>query len=297
MANELLKKKATDILTDSARDYLTAKITLPLGDPALKKVHTNQWLFTDLPEEFALKYWEDIANALNAGESRYAGYVLNRWYIESVTIDVDAKGKAEMQLGLNAFASSTGEYSESRVAFEKAYRDATSQNTTTSSAKNSTSSTKTKSNAIASNDTALIKDNYVKKYNIPKEVVNAVTKACKWKKTDKDKAYAWYQWMDNNVGYDKYYDHVYNPDQVIRRGKGNCVDNSRTYRMGCLAMGIKCNYVKGFSCCAETCANHQWNKVYINGKGITVDCGRTCASWGSHWGNCSGGTQETTSSW
>ena len=290
--------KAKELITNSARDYLTAKLRLPLGNPALKQVHTNQFLFTDLPKEFALENWETIANVLNSRDTRFAGYTVNRWYIEGTTIDVDVKSnKAEMSIDVNAFATSTGSYAEGRKSFEKAYQDAVSNNSS-SSTNSSTSSTKKKTNAVASSDTELIKEKWVKKYNIPSTVVNAVKKACKGKKTDKDKAYAWYRWMDDNVGYDFYFDHVYNPDQVIRRGKGNCVDNSRTYRMGCLAMGIKCNFVKGSSCCCSEGrrVGHQWNKVYINGKGITVDCGRSMASWNSHWGSCSG-TTETVNSW
>lgn len=293
-SNDKAVEKATakKLITDSARDYLTAKITLPLGNPALKQLHTNMFLFTALPEEFRLKNWETIANALNSEDTRFADYQVNRWYVEGITINVEAQGKAEMSIDLNAFASSTTEFAEGRKSFEKAYADATTKNTSTNN-----SSTKKTTNAVKTADNSLIKDKYVKSYSIPTAVVNAVKKACKGKKTDKDKAYAWYKWMDNNVGYDYYFEHLYNPDQVIKRKKGNCVDNSRTFRLGCLAMGIKCNFVQGKSCCSGgECAGHQWNKVYINGKGVTVDCGRSNASWGSHWGNCSS-TKETSTSW
>ena len=300
MGSEIEIVKAKEVLSESARSYLTSRITIPLGNPALKNVHTNQFLWTELPSEFLLENWETIAEAYQSKETRYqgsanSGYTVNRWYVEGVNITVDASsGKAEMQLDLNAFPSSAKEYTQGYKALMDEY-----QNTYNKQANSggNTSSGKNKTNAVANKDTALIKDANVKKYSIPSAVVNAVKKACKGKTSDKDKAYAWYKWMDANVGYDSYTDHLYSPEQVINRKKGNCVDNSRVFRLGCLAMGIKCNFMKGWSCCAETCAHHQWNKVYINGKGIEVDCGRTMASWGGHWGSCSGGTSETSSSW
>ena len=58
-------------------------------------------------------------------------------------------------------------------------------------------------------------------------------------------------------------------------------------------MGIKCNFVQ------NTCTryNHQYNKVYLNGKGIIVDCGRGDASWGSNWDGHSSCGKETSTSW
>jgi hypothetical protein len=298
--NNLKKSEALKKIVEHNRDYLKLDLTLPLGDTALKEVHTNQWLFTDLPAEFDLLNWTVIAKALNSNVNRWEGYVENRWYIESVDISVDAGGKAEMKLGLNAFASNYNTYSDAYKSFEKAYTDATTQ-TTTSTTKSddgkTTSSAKNTSNAVT-NKTSVINEEWVKKYSIPSIIVNKIKEVCKVGNTDEQNVKAWFKWMDAHINYIYYTNHQHDYAWQMSHGGGNCVDNSRMFRAGCLALGVKCTYVHGFSCCAGgECANHQFNKVYLNGKGIIVDTGRKNASWGSHWGSCSGGTSETTTSW
>ena len=108
----LLRKLALDKIFEHNRDYLKLDITIPLGNKALKQVHTNQWLFTNLPKDFDLANWTILAKALNSSANRYEGYVKNRWYIESNDITVNANGKAEMKLGLNAFASTHSTYAQ-----------------------------------------------------------------------------------------------------------------------------------------------------------------------------------------
>ena len=149
----LLKKLALEKMVEHNRDYLKLDITLPLGNKSLKKVHTNQWLWTELPSEFDLANWTILAKALNSNTNRYQGYVKNRWYIESNDITVNANGKAEMKLGLNAFASSLSSYSKEFRDLSKAYTDATTKKTTTTSASKKTT------NAISSGD--LIKQDWV----------------------------------------------------------------------------------------------------------------------------------------
>ena len=197
-----------------------------------------------------------------------------------------------MKLSLNAFASSYNAYSEAYKGYEKAYTDATSSSTskTTSASKNTT-------NAVT-NKTSVINEEWVKKYSIPSIIVNKIKEVCKVGNTDEQNVKAWFKWMDAHINYIYYTDHQHDYDWQIRHGGGNCVDNSRMFRAGCLALGVKCNYLKSGSCCCTHggTVGHQFNKVYLNGKGITVDCGRDNASWGSHWGNCSG-IYETTESW
>ena len=288
--SEALKK-----IHEHNRDFLSLKITIPLGNKALKNVHTNQWLFTDLPREFDLANWTVIADALNANTNRYEGYVQNRWYIEGVDVNVDVKGKAEMTLTLNAFASSYQSYTEASREMQNAYSDAVKRLNQNNN--NSTSASKKKTNAVTT-QSVLNKTN-IKKYKIPKAVYSKAEQICKGKRTDYDKAYAIYKWMDAHIGSEFYYDHKYSEAQVLSRGKGNCVDNSRLYRAFCLSVGLKCNFVKNTcTCCANgKQVNHQYNKVYINGKGKIVDCGRTNASWGSNWGGHANCGRETTVSW
>ena len=291
---ELIKKsESLKKVTEHARDYLTLTLTIPLGNKALKKVHTNQWLFTDLPKEFDLANWTILADALNANANRYEGYVKNRWYIEAVDISVEAGGKAEMKLTLNAFASSQTPYSEAMRDMRNAYTDAKNKQNNNNNNNNNANN----SNSVT-NKTSVINESNVKKYSIPDKIVNKIKSLCKLSNTDEANVKAWFNWMNDNVDWWEYTDHRYSEETVMSQGGGNCVDNSRLFRMGCLALGLKCNYVQGKSCCSGgECANHQWNKVYINGKGIEVDTGRQSASWGSHWGSCSGSITETDSSW
>ncbi len=287
----LLKKLALEKMVEHKRDYLKLDITLPLGNKSLKKVHTNQWLWTELPSEFDLANWTILAKALNSNTNRYQGYVKNRWYIESNDITVNANGKAEMKLGLNAFASSLSSYSKEFRDLSKAYTDATTKKTTTTSASKKTT------NAISSGD--LIKQDWVKKYSIPSIIVDKIKSICKESNTEEANVRAWHQWMDAHVQWQDYNDSKKSMQQIINDGKGNCCDNSRMFRYGCLALGVKCRYMKGTSCYqnGHYASGHQWNIVYFkSGKKVVVDNGRDSASWGSHWGGCSS-TWETDESW
>ena len=283
-AKLIAKSEALKKITEHNRDYLSLTLTIPLGNTALKKVHTNQWLFTNLPKEFDLANWTIIADALNSATNRYSGYVKNRWYIEAVDINVDSGGKAEMKLTLNAFASSISSYSQNVRDMQKAYTSAKSNQNKTNKNAN-----KNKSKAVTTKQSVL-NQKWIKKYKISSAVVKQVEKVCTPKQSDWKNVKAWFHWMDDNVSWVYYENHQRSEEEVLRRGQGNCVDNSRVFRSGCLAMGIKCNYIK------NGCISHQYNKVYIDGKGYIVDCGRQLASWGSHWG--SGGCPvETTESW
>ena len=286
--NNLLKNKALEKLVEHNKDYLKVDVTIPLGNTALKKVHTNQWLWTTLPKEFDLINWTVIAKHLNSTMNRWEPYVKNKWYIESNDITVTADGKAEMKLGLNAFASTFKQYNEDARSIQKAYTDATTKKTTSSS--------KSTSNALANNNGALINESWVKKYNVPSIVVDKIKKCCKQGNTEEQNVRAWHEWMDANVQWEKYDDSQKSMESVINDGRGNCVDNSRVFRAGCLALGVKCRYMKGKGCGGY---GHQWNKVYFsNGKTVIVDNGRGDASWGSHFGQpCSEGEWETDESW
>lgn len=287
------KKAALNLVTASAKDYLTLKITLPLGNPDLKKVHTNQFLFTNLPKNFPLKNWETIANALNSEDTRMAGYTLNRWYVEGTQVSVDVSGKAELTIATNAFASSTQSYSDDMKSFTKAFTDAVKSvnNNSTNPNKNTTSSTKKTTNAVSK--VGVLRMDWINKYNIPRDIYKIAINVCNVKWNDYKNTYQLYKWMDAHIGYDGYFEHKYSPVQVVKRGKGNCVDNSRLFRLLCWCIGVKCNFVQ------NTCTplNHQYNKAYPGGKAVIVDCGRSQASWGSNWGGHASCGKETTTSW
>lgn len=181
------KAEALNKIVEHNRDYLKVDLTLPLGDKCLKKVHTNQWLFTDLPKQFDLTNWTILAQALNANTNRYEGYVENRWYIESNDISVDvASGKAEMKLGLNAFASSYATYADAYKSFERAYNQdsSSSSSTSTSGSGNKTSASKNTTNAVTSGKNTTIKSGWWGTWmeNFVRETVGSETdtlKKCK----------------------------------------------------------------------------------------------------------------------
>ena len=123
----LEKSKAMNEIQDSVRDLIKLSVTIPLGNPVLKNVHTNMFLWTELPQEFDLSNFTTIASALNSTYSRFSGYQLNRWYIEGVTINNDGD-KFTMDLELNPFSSTVSNYRDNYRAFLKAYDDAVNKN-------------------------------------------------------------------------------------------------------------------------------------------------------------------------
>ena len=280
--NNLLKNKALEKLVEHNKDYLKVDVTIPLGNTALKKVHTNQWLWTTLPKEFDLINWTVIAKHLNSTMNRWEPYVKNKWYIESNDITVTADGKAEMKLGLNAFASTFKQYNEDARSIQKAYTDATTKKTTSSS--------KSTSNALASNNGELINKSWVKKYNISSKIVDKVASICKVGASEYDNVRALFKWCDDNLPYEGYGNTRYGAVGTMEHGKGNCCDHAHLFAAMCRCLGVKCNYIHN-PCCGDN--GHVYNIVYLNGKGIIVDTGRDYASWGSHWGNSGCPTEKT----
>jgi hypothetical protein len=279
---QLETAKAKELIQENARKYFTSKVKIPLGNPALKNVHTNQFLWMDLPKEFAVDNWELIAKVLNGSSTRFSGvdYVNTRWYIEGCTIDVDVSGKAEMSLDLNAFASSTSEFTADYRSYKKAYDDVVNK-----ASSNNNSSTKKKTNAVTNtnnNNGALINESWVKKYNIDKRIVDKVKSICKEGKSQYDNVRAIFKWSDANLPYEGYSNTKYGAVGTMLHGAGNCVDHAHLFAAMCRCLGVKCNYIHN-TCCGR--GGHVYNIVYFDGKGTIVDTGRDCASWGSHWGN------------
>ena len=114
------KAEARTMMTESLRDLLSMKITLPLGNPGFKWVHTNQFIRLDMPDEFYLENFEAIAKAMNSSDNRFEQYEKGRWYIEGVTINNDGK-KFTIDLDLNPFPSSNRKFRENRLSYEEAY--------------------------------------------------------------------------------------------------------------------------------------------------------------------------------
>ena len=203
MAKISEKAKAKEQMVNSVRDLHKAKIKIPLGNPNLKLVHTNQMLFTELSEEvFELANFGAIASALNSSYSRYSGYVFNRWYIENNTITNNGK-EAHMELELNPFPSNILKFRDERDSFDKAYTDATKTNTTSK-----TSNTGKTSKTVKSVNTGLKLKN-VKGFSKSDQayIKKVVTKALKARGNPTKPlivAYAIYEHYNKNHVYDNY---------------------------------------------------------------------------------------------
>ena len=269
--NTLLNKaNSSNKIFEHARDYLSCKLTLPLGNPALKKVHTNQFLFTALPVEFDLANWTILAQKLSSSYNRYSGanYVNNRWYIEGLTIDVDIKGTAKMEFELNAFASSTSKFSEEYRNFTKAYTDAGNK----SSSNNS--STKKTSNSVSNGNNTTLKGGQGSTIdNLVKKIIGNQTDPLK-------KAKLIHEWLRQNVRY-SYYECVKygNAENCYKhRGGLNCADTATLTCAMMLSAGLKAYVVHRTSC-----GGHFWCVIEINGKKYASDQTGNGSAWNTVW--------------
>ena len=259
----IAKSEALKKIVEHNRDYLSLTLTIPLGNTALKKVHTNQWLFTNLPAEFDLANWTIIADALQSNANRYEGYIKNRWYIEAVDISVDVKGKSEMKLTLNAFASSISSYSSMVKDMQKAYSDAKANEEKQASNKNKSNAVKKKSKNSKSGEGKTI-DNLVKK------IVGKETNALK-------KAKLIHKYLQYKVGYRYYTDSKYStPVKCLNNiSHLNCADTSRLTASMMRSAGVDCYVVH------STC--HYYTVIEYKGKLYCSDATSKKRDFNEYW--------------
>ena len=273
--NFLEKNKASELIQKSARDLLTMKITLPLGNPALKKVHTNQFLFYDWESTSAmhLKNWEKLAEVYSSIYTRFGGYKLGRWYIETNTIDVDIPNrKAEMKLELNAFPSTLSDFTSDARKFLDAYQNAFNNNSSNNS--NSTSSGKNTSNSTSTGNTKLFSSKAGK--NVGSDVAKAaklITEGCN---TEEQRAYCIYDWVDRYVSYSKYWNSKYSSSQVLTGHRANCYDTAFLIYNLCSKCKpkVRCEIYNGKYHFLDETIGHLWNKLPYKGKMTFADTGR-----------------------
>ena len=266
MSNALEKAKAKEQLIDSIRDLYNAKISLPLGNPNLKLVHTNQFLFTELPTDvFELANMDVIATALNSTYSRYSGYTLNRWYIEGITITNDGH-TAKMDLELNPFASNVLKFRDDKQSFGKAYTDATTSNTTTST------SNKTKVKSVQTGNTTLKGGQGTFIDNLVKKLIGKET-------NDLKKAKIIHSHLCSHLSYSRYCCGKYgkNAEKAYKARKLNCGDTSMLTTSMMRSAGLTADVVHG--------PNHFWTRIKINGKEYFSDATSSSRSFNSVWNN------------
>lgn len=252
---------AKEKITESIRDLYTAKITLPLGNPNLKLVHTNQFLFTELPTGvFELDNFEEIAQAMNGRYSRYSGYTLNRWYVEEVTITNDGSS-ATMELSLNPFASGFRKYRDDKESFQKAFTDAFSSKSSNNTNVPSVKNTKT----IDNNESKYIN-------NIVKKIVGSETDNLK-------KAKLIHNHLLNYLSYVYYYDsHFSSAEKAYKHKKLNCADTSRVTASMFRSAGIPCYvvYISGS-------VGHYYTVLSYNNKLYSSDAVGSTRKFNYYW--------------
>ena len=261
--------EARNQLSDSIRDLLSLKLTLPLGNPLLKRLHTNMFLYTELPEEFMLENFSTIAEVLNSTYNRYVGYSLNRWYVENVTITNDGS-RFDAEVDLNPFPSSIKKYREGKNKFSEEYKSAvqskTSSSSTTSS-KNTSKSTKSSKNTTLKGGEGKTIDNLVKK------IIGSETNELK-------KAKLIHEWLQKNVRYSSYECTKYNTPEKCYKNRGhlNCADTARLTASMMRSAGLKCYIVH-----RTYNGGHFWTIIEINGKKYASDQTGNGSAWNTVW--------------
>ncbi len=257
--------EARNQLTDSIRDLLSLKLTLPLGNPLLKRLHTNMFLYTELPEEFMLENFSTIAEVLNSTYNRYVGYALNRWYVENITITNDGS-RFEAEVDLNPFPSSIKKYREGKNKFAEEYKSAV-QSKTTSSKTTSSKSTKSSKNTTLKGGEGKTIDNLVKK------IIGSETNELK-------KAKLIHEWLQKNVRYSSYECTKYNTPEKCYKNRGhlNCADTARLTASMMRSAGLKCYIVH-----RTYNGGHFWTIIEINGKKYASDQTGNGSAWNTVW--------------
>ena len=257
MANE--KNLVKDEIIKSIRDLLSLKVTLPLGNPDLKLVHTNQFCKTELPEEFMLENFSVIEKSLSSKYNRNVGYTTNKWYIEGRTVTNDGD-KFTMELDLNPFASPLLDYRDNKDKYIKDYKDALKQleNQQENAAKN-----ESKNNTGGEGK---VIDDLVKKI-VGKE------------KNELKKAKKIHSWLVNNVRYKYYTCSKYKTAEACLNNKGhlNCADTSRLSRALYGSANLNAYVVHA--------PGHFWTVIKINGKEYNSDATSRSRPWNKVYKN------------
>lgn len=271
------KADMKDKIYEHSRDLFSCKITLPLGNKAFKRVHTNQFLFTVLPTAYDLANWTIIGKALSSDYNRFGGAKtnLNRWYIEGTTVNVDASGTGKMELELNAFPSSQKAYSEQVKKYEQAYKDAAKKTTT-------------KTNAVSDGGS-----NSSFKGGQGKVIDDLVKNIIGNETDDLKKAKLIHGWLQENVRYSYYECERYGGAENCYNNRGhlNCADTATLTCSMMLAAGLNAYTVH-----RTYDGGHFWCVIEINGQKYASDQTGDGSAWNTVWkrsgrtgdgGNCS----------
>lgn len=263
MSNKALEKAtARTEMTNKIRDLLTLKIKMPLGNPNLKLLHTNQCVYTKLPASMTLANLQAIAKSINSTYNRFEQYELNRWYVENTTITNDGSNFT-IELSLNPFASSIKQYKDDAQSLRKAYIDA----------KSSKSKTKTNTGTVASTGSV----NTTLKGGQGTFIDDLVKKIVGNETDDLKKAKAIHNHLQPRLNYNRYCCGKYGTDaeKAYKDGNLNCGDTALVTTAMMRSAGLDADVVWS--------PGHFWTRIRINGKDYFSDCTDKGRNWNEVW--------------
>ena len=283
--------KALEELSKSVRDLLSFEIKLPLNHTMFKEMHTNQFLWTELPREFKLGNLSEIFKIMASyKQNRGVSYVENRWYIEKMVVKCDSNGLFAT-LSLNVFPSPYSVYSNAlrgyRDAYDQAFKQKEEQKEGGTSSGGGTGQARLGNDSTDTNSMACATGRYRGHAGDNENFDNCAKKGY----AQEGKAY--YNWarqykspielakaMANRFSYQRYWDNQKSVDSCHNNGGTihcNCYDACRLVKVCFDAAGFDCIVVTG----SIYQDGHGWNAVKHNGRWYTFDL--TYAQTGSEW--------------
>ena len=94
-----------------------------------------------------------------------------------------------------------------------------------------------------------------------------------------------YNWVDQNISYERYSGNKYTSAQVLSGHKANCYDTAYLVYNLCTAAGVRCEVWNGTYHFLDETIGHLWNRIEQNGQMVFGDAGRQShAPLGTHGG-------------
>lgn len=95
-----------------------------------------------------------------------------------------------------------------------------------------------------------------------------------------------YNWVDQNISYERYSGNKYTSAQVLSGHKANCYDTAYLVYNLCTAAGVRCEVWNGTYHFLDETIGHLWNRIEQNGQMVFGDAGRQShAALGTHGGS------------
>jgi len=126
---------------------------------------------------------------------------------------------------------------------------------------------------------------YVYSGNVPADVTQAAQKMVGNLTDPTAKGAAIYNWVDQNVKYERYTNSKYSSSQVLQVKRANCYDTAYLIYNLCTAAGVKCEVWGGEYHFLDETISHLWNKIEQNGKMTFADTGRLLQNPIGHHGD------------